>query len=206
MVKVKICGITNLEDALMAAEAGADALGFVFVPGSPRYIDPSAAEEIRRVLPPFLSVVGVFANARLEEVKRVAEACHLSAIQLHGEESPAYCSALGKRVIKAFRMKGAKDLEDMGQYRVEALLLDSYCPGQRGGTGKTFDWRLAQEAKRYGRLILSGGLTPENVAEAIRTVRPYAVDVSSGVEERAGKKEKGKVKRFLEKVARADSD
>ncbi len=206
MVKVKICGITNLEDALMVAEAGADALGFVFVSGSPRYIDPSAAEEIRRYLPPFLSVVGVFANARLEEVRRVAEACHLSAIQLHGEESPAYCSSLGMPVIKGFRVKDEEVLERMNRYRVEALLLDSYCSGQRGGTGKTFDWRLAQEAKRYGRLILSGGLTPENVAEAIRTVRPYAVDVSSGVEERAGKKEKGKVKRFLEEVARADND
>jgi len=206
MVKVKICGITNLKDALMAAEEGADALGFVFVSGSPRYIHPQKAEEIRRHLPPFLSLVGVFANARLEEVREVTEACHLSLIQLHGEESPAYCSALGKRVIKAFRVKGARGLEDMGQYRVEALLLDSYCRGQLGGTGKTFDWHLAQEAKRYGRLILSGGLTPENVAEGIRIVRPYAVDVSSGVEEGAGKKEKGKVKRFLEEVARAVSD
>jgi phosphoribosylanthranilate isomerase len=204
MVKVKICGITNLEDALMVAEAGADALGFVFVPGSPRYIHPQKAEEIERHLPPFLSLVGVFANVPLKEVREVAEACHLSLVQLHGEESPAYCSALGKRVIKAFRMKGAKGLEEMGQYEVEALLLDSCSPGQLGGTGKTFDWRLAQEAKRYGRLILSGGLTPENVAEGIRIVRPYAVDVSSGVEERTGKKEKGKVKRFLEEVARAE--
>jgi phosphoribosylanthranilate isomerase len=204
MVKVKICGITNLEDALMVAEAGADALGFVFVPGSPRYIHPQKAEEIERHLPPFLSLVGVFANVPLKEVREVAEACHLSLVQLHGEESPAYCSALGKRVIKAFRMKGAKGLAEMGQYEVEALLLDSCSPGQLGGTGKTFDWRLAQEAKRYGRLILSGGLTPENVAEGIRIVRPYAVDVSSGVEERTGKKEKGKVKRFLEEVARAE--
>lgn len=189
----------------MVAEAGADALGFVFVFDSPRYIDPREAEKIRRHLPPFLSVVGVFANARLGEVRRVAEACHLSAIQLHGGESPAYCSSLGNRVIKAFRIKDEESLTKMGHYSVEAFLLDAYTPGRLGGTGKTFDWRLAEEAKRYGRLILSGGLTPDNVEEAICAVRPYAVDVSSGVEERAGKKEKGKVKRFLEEVARAES-
>jgi len=190
----------------MVTGAGADALGFVFVPGSPRYIDSREAEEIRRHLPPFLSVVGVFANAPLAKVREVTEACHLSAIQLHGEESPGYCSSLERPVIKAFRIKDSSSLEGMRHYRVGAVLLDAFLPGLLGGTGKTFDWRLAQEAKRYGRLILSGGLTPENVAEAIRTVRPYAVDVSSVVEERAGKKEKGKVKSFLEEVARAESD
>jgi phosphoribosylanthranilate isomerase len=204
MVKIKICGITNLEDALMVAGAGADALGFVFVPGSPRYIDPCEAAEIRRHLPPFLSVVGVFANAPLREVGRVAEDCQLSAIQLHGEESPDYCSSLEKPVIKAFRLKDSNSLEDMGHYEVGALLLDTFSPGLLGGTGRAFDWRLAREAKKYGRVILSGGLNPQNVAEAIYTARPYAVDVSSGVEERAGKKEEGKVRRFIEEVARTE--
>jgi phosphoribosylanthranilate isomerase len=206
MVKVKICGITNLRDALVATEAGADALGFVFVQGSPRYIDPEQVAMIQRRLPPLLSLVGVFADAPLEEVKRVAEVCQLSAVQLHGEENPEYCSSLKRRIIKAFRVRDRSSLADLGRYRVEAFLLDSYSPDHLGGTGKTFDWGLAREGKRYGRLILSGGLTPQNVAEAIRMVRPYAVDVSSGVEGSTGRKDEGKVRRFLEEAAKAGRD
>jgi phosphoribosylanthranilate isomerase len=206
MTKVKVCGLTNLADALIAAEAGADALGFVFVPGSPRYIDPSEAEEIQRHLPPFLSLVGVFADAPLKEVRLVAKTCRLSLVQLHGEESPAYCLSLKQRVIKAFRVKDSTSLKGLDQYRVEAFLLDSHRPGLLGGTGRTFDWALAGEAKRYGRLILSGGLTPENVGQSVRVVRPYAVDVGSGVEEGPGKKDERKVRRFLEEVARAEID
>lgn len=203
-VRAKICGITNLEDALFAAEAGADALGFVFVPSSPRFIPPEEAAGIRRVLPPFVSVVGVFADAPIEEVRWVAQACHLNAVQLHGGEDPDYCASLEAYIIKAFRIQDRSSLADLGRYRVGALLLDSYRPHQLGGTGQTFDWDLAREAKRYGRLILSGGLSPENVAEAIQRVRPYAVDVSSGVEGSPGRKDEGKVRRFLEEVARAE--
>jgi phosphoribosylanthranilate isomerase len=205
MVKVKICGITNLRDALMATEEGADALGFVFVPGSPRQIDPDEAAKIRRHLPPFVSLVGVFANAPLDEVRRVAEVAHLSAVQLHGEEGPEYCFALQRRIIKAFRVKDESSLSDLGRYPVEAFLLDSYSSSHQGGTGQTFDWALAREAKRYGTLILAGGLRPDNVAEAIRIVKPYAVDVSTGVEGSPGRKDEGKVRRFLEEVARAET-
>jgi phosphoribosylanthranilate isomerase len=206
MVRVKICGLTNLSDALMVAEAGADALGFVLVRGSPRYIAPRELREIRRHLPPFVSVVGVFANAPLQEVREISEACHLSLVQLHGEEDPDYCSALGEGVIKAFRIRDKRSLSSLEGYRVKAILLDSYRPGKLGGTGTCFDWSLALEAKRYGHLILSGGLTPENVGKAIGTVRPYAVDVSSGVEEFVGKKDQRKVRMFLEEVARAGRD
>lgn len=204
MVRIKICGITNRKDALMAAEVGADALGFVFVRGSPRFIDPLEAKEIRRHLPPFLTLVGVFADMTLSEVLRVAEDCLLNAIQLHGEEPPAYCSALKLPVIKAFRLRDAGALKGMEFYRVMALLLDSYRPDRLGGTGCTFDWNLAEEAKRFGRVVLSGGLNPENVGEAIFRVRPYAVDVSSGVEREPGMKDEGKVRRFIEEVAKAN--
>jgi phosphoribosylanthranilate isomerase len=204
MVRVKICGITNVTDALMVADAGADALGFVFVEGSSRYVDPVKVSQIRRHLPPSLCLVGVFADSPLEMVRRIKEECQLTAIQLHGCESPAYCASMEKPVIKAFRINDQESLVALIPYQdqVEALLLDSFHPGSLGGTGKTFDWSLARRAKRYGRVILSGGLTPWNVAQAIERVRPYAVDVSSGVEDRPGKKDEGKVRRFLEEVQR----
>ncbi|MDH7498773.1 MAG: phosphoribosylanthranilate isomerase [candidate division NC10 bacterium] len=203
-VRVKICGITSCKDALLAAEVGADALGFVFVQSSPRFIHPEEVARMRGQLPPLVFLVGVFADAPLEEVRGVVEACGLHAVQLHGGEDPQYCSSLGGCIIKAFRVKDRSSLTDLPRFRVAALLLDSYRAHQLGGTGETFDWDLAREAKGYGRLILSGGLRPENVAEAIRRVGPYAVDVCSGVEERPGRKDQGKVRRFLEEVARAE--
>jgi phosphoribosylanthranilate isomerase len=198
MIKVKICGITNLEDALMAAEAGADALGFVFFQGSPRYISPEQAAAIVRRLPPFVQTVGLFVNEELATVNLVADRCGLDVIQLHGEETSDYCSAVKRRVIKAFRVKNAAVLDDMANYRVAGCLLDAWSPAAHGGTGTTFNWEIATRAVAFSNsIILAGGLTPENVARAISAVKPYAVDVSSGVESSPGKKDAGLVNRFI---------
>ena len=197
MVKVKICGITNLEDALMAVEAGADALGFVFFQGSPRYIAPDQASGIIRRLPPFVQTVGLFVNEEVTTVNRVADTCGLDIIQLHGEESPDYCHAVTRRIIKAFRVKDASSLDTIADYRVAGSLLDAWSPVAHGGTGTTFNWDIAAQAAASRPIILAGGLTPENVAGAITAVRPYAVDVSSGVESAPGKKDAGLVSRFI---------
>jgi phosphoribosylanthranilate isomerase len=197
MVRVKICGITNLEDALMAVEAGADALGFVFFQGSPRFISPEQAAAIIRRLPPFVQMVGLFVNEELTTVNMVADQCGLDLVQLHGEESPEYCTAVKRRVIKAFRVKDASTLDDIVNYRVAACLLDAWSPAAHGGTGTTFNWEIAARAATLHTVILAGGLTPENVDGAIVAVRPYAVDVSSGVESAPGKKDDGLVRRFI---------
>jgi phosphoribosylanthranilate isomerase len=198
MVRVKICGITDISSALAAAEAGADALGFVFAP-SPRRITPSQACRICRELPPFISRVGVFADAPLEEVRAVAEYCGLDAIQLHGSESPDYCRSLGRRVIKAFRVGDEIDPVELSGYPADAILLDTFVAGQKGGTGQPFDWQLAAGLKLSRPLILAGGLTPENVGRAVAIVQPYGVDVSSGVEKdgQPGKKDPDKIRRFI---------
>ncbi|MDQ0285691.1 phosphoribosylanthranilate isomerase [Desulfofundulus luciae] len=198
MVRVKICGITDISSALAAAEAGADALGFVFAP-SPRRITPSQACRICRELPPFITRVGVFVDAPLEEVRAVAEYCGLDAIQLHGCESPDYCRALGRRVIKAFRVGDEIDPVELSGHPADAILLDTFVAGQRGGTGRPFDWQLAAGLKLSRPLILAGGLTPENVGRAVVTVQPYGVDVSSGVEKdgQPGKKDPDKIRRFI---------
>jgi len=196
MVRIKICGITNLEDALMAVEAGADALGFVFFQGSPRCISPENAEAIIRCLPPFVQTVGLFVNEELATVNAVADRCGLDIVQLHGEESPDYCGAVTRRVIKAFRVKDAATLDAMTDYRVAGCLLDAWSPAAHGETGTTFNWDIAAAAESR-TIILAGGLTPENVAEAVTTVHPYAVDVSSGVESAPGKKDAGLVRRFI---------
>lgn len=196
MVKVKICGITNLEDALIAVEAGADALGFVFFTGSSRYISPDQAAGIIRLLPPFVQTVGLFVNEELAIVNSVADQCGLDLIQLHGEESPDYCAAVTRRVIKAFRVKDESSLDDMQNYRVAAYLLDAWSPVAHGGTGTVFNWDIAAQAAASYTIILAGGLTPENVAGAIAAVQPYAVDVSSGVETTPGRKDTRKVNAF----------
>lgn len=206
MVKVKICGITNYNDAVLAAELGADALGFIFYENSPRYIDFTQAYEICRSLPPFIFKVGVFVNEELDKVHQYIEALRLDRVQLHGDESPDYCKQIKcGQVIKSFRLKDSKDLSKLKDYtNVSAFLLDAYHPKKLGGTGQTFDWQLAIEAKTYGcPIILSGGLTPENVVAAIRLVRPYAVDVASGVESSPGKKEPLLLKLFIEEAKRA---
>jgi len=204
LTKIKICGITNIEDARAAANLGADALGFIFVPDTPRYMEPQSASRIIRELPPFITRVGVFADASPEEICQTIQTCGLNAIQLHGSETPEYCDNIRARcrvnIIKGFRIKDRHSLSAIPKYKVSAYLLDTYVKGKKGGTGETFNWDLAKEAKPYGRIIIAGGLTPENVAEAIQNVQPYAVDVSSGVEARPGKKDHAKIRAFIKNV------
>ena len=202
MVKIKICGITNLEDALLAAELGADALGFIFYPKSPRKVAPEAARQIIAQLPPFVASVGVFVDEAAAVVQELAARVGLDWVQLHGQESPEYCRNLGRRVIKGFRIRDAESLRPLADYRgsAQALLLDTYKQGQVGGTGTAFDWQLAREAKKYGRIILAGGLTADNVAQAIRVARPQAVDTASGTEAAPGKKDPAKLRAFFESV------
>ncbi len=200
--RLKICGITNLEDALKAAELGADALGFIFYKGSPRHISPRTASLIIRELPPFVVPVGVFVDEEPEKVKAIAAETGISTVQLHGYETPEYCESLGLKVIKAIRIKERSDIMRLRPYNVAAFLLDTFREGVPGGTGETFDWQIAIEAKALGRVILSGGLNPENVREAIERVRPYAVDASSGLEEKPGKKDHRKLEKFMEQAER----
>ena len=181
----------------MAVEAGADALGFVFFQGSSRYISPDHAVAIIRLLPPFVQTVGLFVNEDLATVNRIADQCGLDLIQLHGDESPEYCAAVTRRIIKAFRVKDISSLDEMGAYSAAACLLDAWSPLARGGTGTTFNWDIAADAAASRTIILAGGLTPENVADAVDAVKPYAVDVSSGVENAPGKKDAQLVSRFI---------
>lgn len=199
MVRIKICGITNLEDALLAATLGADALGFIFYPKSPRYVAPETVREIIAHLPPFVVSVGVFVDEDAGVVRELAAKVGLDWVQLHGQESPDYCRSLGRRVIKGFRIKDESSLKDLEPFQgaVQAFLLDTYKKGQVGGTGETFDWHLAREAKKYGQIILAGGLSPENVAQAIQIVQPQAVDTASGTEAAPGKKDPEKLRTFF---------
>jgi phosphoribosylanthranilate isomerase len=200
MIKIKICGITNLEDALLAAELGADALGFIFYAKSPRHVDPEAARAIIAQLPPFVAAVGVFVDEAAAVVQELAAQVRLDWVQLHGQESPEYCRNLGRKVIKGFRIKDENSLRELEPYRdaVQAFLLDTYKKGQVGGTGEVFDWHLAREAKKYGHIILAGGLNPDNVALAIATAGPAAVDAASGTEATPGKKDPAKLRAFFE--------
>jgi phosphoribosylanthranilate isomerase len=202
MVRIKICGITNLEDAILAAELGADALGFIFYPKSSRKVAPEAAREIIAQLPPFVAAVGVFVDEAAAVVQEVAARVGLDWVQLHGQESPEYCRSLGRKVIKGFRIKDAESLRLLADYQgaAQALLLDAYKKGQVGGTGTAFDWHLAREAKPYGRIILAGGLTAENVAQAIKIALPAAVDAASGTEAAPGRKDPGKLKAFFNAI------
>ncbi len=202
MIKVKICGITNHEDASEAVRLGADALGFIFAP-SPRQIDPELAREIISDLPPFVGTVGVFVNEELSVIQDRVTYCGLDMVQLHGDEPPEFCGELMPRTIKSFRIKDASSLSQIGAYkgRVKALLLDTYQKGLRGGTGKTFDWDLAVEAGKFGMpIILSGGLGPSNIEMAVSTVKPYAVDMSSSIEARPGEKDHALMRELIEKV------
>lgn len=202
MVKVKICGITNPDDAHAAVDAGADALGFVFYKGSPRYITPEKAEAIIRKLPVFVTTVGVFVDERPEEVESVLRHRSIDIAQFHGHEPPEAC-VISRRAIKAFRVKELGDLEPLKRYHVSAYLLDTYTPDFLGGTGRMFNWDIAVDAKQLGRIILAGGLTPDNVAKAIQRVHPYAVDVSSGVEAEKGRKDHDKLKLFIKRAKEA---
>jgi phosphoribosylanthranilate isomerase len=204
VTRVKICGITTAEDAAAAVEAGADALGFVFAPGSPRLVRPEVVERIARDLPPFVTAVGVFVDQPLEEILRIAGLCPLQAVQLHGDEPEAFSRRVPVRVIKAIRVRDARDLAPIGTYPAHAFLLDAFVEGKAGGTGTTISWELAREAKGTVPIILSGGLRPETAAQAVRTVRPYGVDVSSGVEASPGHKDHKKVREFIAAVREAD--
>jgi phosphoribosylanthranilate isomerase len=205
MTRVKICGLTNPKDALVAAEAGADFLGFIFYPPSPRYVTPEQVQEIvtqiRSQSPiPNLHLVGVFVDQRPEIVAQTLDFCGLDYAQLHGTEPPERVNTLmdwGLSVIKAFRVRDGTSLVEIERYRATAYLLDAYVPGQPGGTGHTFDWALAMRARQYGPVILAGGLTPDNVAQAVHQVQPWAVDVSSGVEATPGRKDHDKLRQFI---------
>lgn len=200
MIRVKICGITSLEDALMAVEAGADALGFVFHEQSPRHVTLEDATGIIAGLPPFVQTVGLFVNRPVEFVNETAARCRLDLVQLHGDEPPEFCDAVERRVIKAFRVKDITSLDPIRHYRVAAHLLDAYSPTAYGGTGLTFNWDIAKAAKEFGPVILAGGLTPDNVREAVEAVQPYAVDVSGGVESSPGKKDAAKIREFIQRA------
>jgi phosphoribosylanthranilate isomerase len=200
---IKICGITNLEDACRAMALGADALGFIFAP-SPRKTDPSNVQRIVRNLPGPVLKVGVFVDEEVEKVNDVTAQCALDLVQLHGRESPEYCAKVGVPVIKALRVEGNDLALKMERYPGAVILLDSGSGARAGGTGKPFDWELARKAEWKRGFILSAGLNPQNVGEAIRLFRPLAVDVCSGLEESPGKKDLRKMADFVAEVRRAD--
>lgn len=201
MTRVKICGLTLLEDALRAAEWGADALGFVFAPGSRRRADPERVSRIVDELPPFVTTVGVFQDQPLAEVRAILSKCRLDLAQLHGAEGPDYAEALGCRILKALRMTEEGDLRALDRYPgMRAVLLDAAA----GGSGTSFDWLWAKRAAQRLRVVLAGGLHPGNVVEAIETVRPWAVDTASGTEKAPGVKDPERLRLFLERVRTVD--
>jgi phosphoribosylanthranilate isomerase len=201
-VKVKICGITNAADAHRAVGYGADALGFIFHEASPRNISVPLARQIVSTLPPFVTTVGVFVNATIDRVREVRQQAGLDLVQLHGDESPETVSALGPSVIKAIRIKGAESFDGIERYEPRAFLLDAHDDAVYGGSGLKFDWDLAQWVDEVPVLI-AGGLTPDNVAEAIRVTRPYGVDVSTGVEAEPGRKDPVKLQAFIQNAKAA---
>ena len=207
-IKVKICGVTSLDDAMACVEAGTDALGLNFYEPSPRYLEIGKAAEITKHLPPFVARVGLFVNASEDKVRETIEKTGINTLQFHGDETPEFCSKFAPmKVIKAFRMQGANTLKTFSDYNVDAYLLDSFDPGTPGGTGMIFNWDLARQAKDEGKpIILAGGLDPENIAEAIHETWPYAVDVASGVESERGKKDIKLVRRFIETVRQVEHE
>ena len=199
--KVKICGITNVEDAAVAVEAGADALGFVFYRKSPRYIEPTLARQIIMNLPPLVIPVGVFVDEDQQVVRSLMDDCGLEIAQLHGNELAIYCKELGRTILKALRVKDRSTFLALAEYRgragVRGFVLDAFSEQAYGGTGQMIDWQLAAEAAKAANILLAGGLTPDNVTKAIQAVQPYGVDVSSGVERAPGKKDHEKVRAFI---------
>jgi phosphoribosylanthranilate isomerase len=203
MTQVKVCGITNLDDARVAVDAGVDMLGLIFYPPSPRYVTPECAREIVASLPASLPVVGVFVNEDAAAISQVVRDSGVQMIQLHGEETPALCHQLPWPVVKTFRFTARVQPEMMRRYTVAAYLVEGFHADFYGGGGAVADWQRVATLHQYGRIILAGGLTPENVAAAIRTVRPYAVDVCSGVEARPGKKDWHKLQAFVTRAKAA---
>lgn len=203
--RVKICGITTWDDARLSVDLGACALGFNFYPPSPRAVSPADAWSIIRRLPPFVEAVGVFVNWPPVVVDALAKSLRLNAVQLHGGESPEEVAELARthRVIKAIQVGRGFRVAGLARYGCAgAILLDGFARGLHGGTGRTVDWKLARAARRYGRIILAGGLTPENIAEAIRVAQPYAVDIASGVEARPGRKDPARLRALFAAVER----
>jgi len=201
-MKIKICGITNANDAAQAVASGADALGFVLYRKSPRFVEPATVRALVADLPPFILSVGVFVNESAEVVRNVMDACGLSLAQLHGDETAAYCQHLGRPALKALRLKDRGSFlalaEFQGRANIRGFVIDAFSDQAYGGTGHTADWTLAAEAAKAAPILLAGGLTPANVSEAIQSVRPYGVDVSSGVEAAPGRKDPAKVKAFID--------
>ena len=199
MTRIKVCGITNSEDAFYAVRLGAAALGFVFYEKSPRFVTPAKAREIIKQLPPFVTKVGVFVNAEADYLREARSTAGFDVFQFHGDETPEFCAAFGEGYIKAIRVKDASSLDAVELYDTDAFLFDTYSPDAYGGTGENFSWDVLSGRKLGDKfVILSGGLTPENVRDAIQAVNPYAVDVSSGVESSPGIKDHLKLKRFME--------
>jgi len=206
VTRVKICGITEFEDARDAVLLGANAIGLNFYPHSPRYIEPSRAANIIEKLPPFVTVVGVFVNhPDPQNLEDFALSLGLHAVQLHGSETPDYCSMIQRvKVIKAFRIDSNFRVDTLRNHGSGTFLLDSCSAGQFGGTGKSFNWEVVFGANAFGSIVIAGGLTPDNVSQVIRTLHPFGVDVASGVESKPGKKDYEKMRRFIEAVQRAD--
>lgn len=197
LFRVKICGITNTEDADHAVECGADALGFVFFAESPRCVTPEQACRIIETLPGEVTTVGLFVNEAAETITKTIDAAGIDLVQLHGDESPEFCRELGHPHIKALRVRDTASLADWGQYPSAAILLDAWHPEKFGGTGNRCDWALAADLAARTTIVLAGGLSPDNIADAVTIVKPYAVDVSSGVELKPGKKDPEKVAAFI---------
>jgi phosphoribosylanthranilate isomerase len=200
IVKVKICGITNYDDAVAAMDMGADLLGFNFYPKSPRYLPPEAAAAIIRKLPAFVDTAGVFVNASLDEIRRTIDLCCLNWVQLHGDETPEFCRSLNSvnvRTMKALRVKDASDIKNAEEFFTDAILLDAFNPQKYGGTGLTFDWNIVGHIGK--RVFLAGGINPDNVAEAVK-IGVYGIDVCSGIEAEPGKKDHEKMKRLFDNI------
>jgi phosphoribosylanthranilate isomerase len=205
--RIKICGMTKKSDVELAVRLGVDAIGFIFVKSSPRYISPEDARLIAAVVPPFVDIVGVFMDEDSASVHEIIDYCNLSVVQLHGRETPAYSASISGRVIKAFRVHPGMTSEDLAGYKgaVDGFLLDTYQKGVAGGTGQTFDWQLANKLSPPGPLVLAGGINPGNVGAAIHEIRPFAIDVCSGVELEPGVKDVEKIKQLMNEVNKADN-
>jgi len=205
MVKIKICGITNKRDAIAAAGLMPDMMGFIFYDGSKRYVDPKIVRDIANELPPVIAKAGVFVDMDKNKVIEIAEECALEILQFHGDESPDYCAGFkdSYKVMKAFRIKDSGSLKGINDYDADYYLLDAYSEKLKGGTGKSFDWKIMESFEFLKPVILSGGLTPDNVSEVIEKLSPYGVDVSSGVEMSPGKKDIALMKRFVENARKA---
>ena len=200
---VKICGITNLEDLMNAVDSGADAVGINFFRASKRYVTPGEAAKLLATIPSTVQRVGVFVDPGKNEVEEILKRVPLDVLQFSGNESPSALSGYTIRMFKAIHVVNETSLDSMRSYRVDAFLLDAHSDDEFGGTGKVFDWAIAEKAKKWGKVILAGGLNPENVSEAVRSVKPYGVDVSSGVETRPGKKDQKKIREFILRARQA---